>query len=124
MPVPKTTRKPKDEPTTESSSNYISSKLGTILENIGSQYGESLQSELLNRMERTIADFNDEVNEMIEELQNRSLERQERLKNLVEQASEETTDEPVAETEEETTDEPAHEMSEWERRLEMLEKKK
>ena len=123
MPVPKTTRKPKDEPTPESS-NYISSKLGTILENIGSQYGESLQSELLNRMERTIADFNDEVNEMIEELQNRSLERQERLKNLVEQASEETTDEPVAETEEETTDEPAHEMSEWERRLEMLEKKK
>ena len=97
--------------------------MGKILENIGSQYGESLQNELLNRLERTIAKFDDEVNEMIEELQQRSLARQEQLQKLMEPGEAEQE----AIVEEESAEEPAeppHEMSEWERRLEMLEKKK
>ncbi len=124
MPVAKTIRKTSPEPVpVPDPANYISDKLGKILENIGSQYGESLQNELLNRLERTIAKFDDEVNEMIEELQQRSLARQEQLQKLMEHG--ELEQEAIVE--EESTEEPAEpqpEMSEWERRLEMLEKKK
>ena len=124
MPVVKTTKKTTPEPvTTPDPANYISDKLGKILENIGSEYGESLQNELLNRLERTIAEFDNEVNEMFAELQQRSLARQEQLQKLMEQG--EVEQEAVVE--EESAEEPAEpqpEMSEWERRLEMLEKKK
>lgn len=124
MPVVKTTKKTAPEPVPAlDPANYISDKLGKILENIGSQYGESLQNELLNRLERTIAKFDDEVNEMIEELQQRSLARQEQLQKLMEQG--EVEQEAIVEEESAgETAEPEHEMSEWERRLEMLEKKK
>ncbi|MBC8402049.1 MAG: hypothetical protein H8E14_11225 [Candidatus Marinimicrobia bacterium] len=124
MPVVKTTKKTTPEPvTTPDPANYISDKLGKILENIGSEYGESLQNELLNRLERTIAEFDNEVNEMFAELQQRSLARQEQLQKLMEQG--EVEQEAIVE--EESAEEPAEtqpEMSEWERRLEMLEKKK
>ncbi len=124
MPVAKTTNKTAPKPAPEiDAANYISEKLGNILENIGSQYGVSLQDELLNRLERTIAEFDNEVNEMLVELKQRSLTRREQLQNMIQHQESETEiveEEPA----EEETEEPAREMSEWERRLEMLEQKK
>ena len=110
-----------DLPRVPEKDNPISKKFGKVLDSIGSQYGESLQNELLNRLERTISDFNDEVNEMIDELQRRSVERREQLHNLWEQRNEEPA--PVVESKEEPEEEPAGEVSDWEKRLEMLDKK-
>ncbi|MFH1851910.1 MAG: hypothetical protein ABIA75_06160 [Candidatus Neomarinimicrobiota bacterium] len=121
MPVVKTAKKPVEEPK-KAEPNYISEKLGGILNSIGEKYGESLQTELMNRLERTISEFNDEVNELIGELRNRSIERRQQLHELWERRHSEA--EEVEAEEAEPTTEPVREMSEWERRLELLEQKK
>ncbi len=122
MPVAKSvkTTKAKETEQPAEGQNPISAKLGNILDNIGSQYGESLQKELLGRLEKTIAEFDEEVHELIGELQQRSLKRREQLHKLWEQRNMEP--EPVEE-EAEAPEESGKDMSEWERRLEMLDKK-
>ncbi len=132
MPVAKSTKTTKagKAQAPQEKENPISSKLGSILDNIGSQYGESLQKELLDRLEKTIAEFDEEVMEMIGELQQRSLQRREKLHQLWEQRNLEPEPESEPGTEAETEgeevsagEEPERDMSEWERRLEMLDKK-
>ncbi len=96
---------------------YLVEKFGNLLEQIGDGYGQPLQEELIRRLEKTVADFNDEVNTLITDLKERSKKRHEELKRLWEKGPDVEEQVENSDSTEESDEDPA-EMSEWERRLE------
>jgi hypothetical protein len=95
---------------------YLQEKLGGLLDQVGDGYGTPLLEELIRRLDRTIAEFHEEVTELLVTLKKTSVERREKLR-----ARWEHREEPASETKsedglEERTDE-APEMSDWEKRL-------
>jgi len=96
---------------------YLMDQFGNLMEKVGDGFGGPLQEELINRLEQTIADFHEEVSEMMASLKENAEKRHEKLKeiwnnpdaSLVETANQQTNANVV---------EPDTEMSEWERRLE------
>ena len=106
-------------------SDYLKHKLDDILENIGKSYGKRMADELMKRLEKTIVEFNAEVVDMLDKLE--VLEEQ-RLKELSPDQKSETlpetdTTEPSDGESAELEDEFAN-MSEFEKRIEMLERQK
>ncbi|MFQ6605903.1 MAG: hypothetical protein ACE5D8_10195 [Fidelibacterota bacterium] len=99
--------------TQDSQKQFLIGKFGELLEKIGDGYGKPLQEELVRRLEKTIADFHVEVEELLAELKERSVKRHEDLKRLWEQGHQE---ESAVETDSE--DQEPEDMSDWERRLE------
>ena len=93
----------------------ISEKLESLLQGIHEQYGAALTDELIARLENTIADFNEEVDLLMNELkENASLKE----KLMADIKSGKTEEKPVAQSEEPVEEEK--EMSAWEKRLESL----
>lgn len=90
----------------ESRLEYLGEKLDDLMDGINVNYGKILMDELVRRLEHTVSDFNDEVKVLINSLKaNKPLE--------------ESTDSPMT-----PNDQPVEEgeLSEFERRLEELEK--
>ena len=92
-------------------------QFGNLMEQVGDGFGGPLQEELISRLEQTIADFHEEVNEMLTNLKENSEKRHERLKEI--------WDNPDASADagggDEADDEPgggSEEMSEWEKKIE------
>ena len=87
------------------------------MEKVGDGFGGPLQEELINRLEQTIADFHEEVSEMMASLKENAEKRHEKLKEIWN-----NPDASFVETDNQKTDivkaQPETEMSEWERRLE------
>lgn len=109
--------KPTEQPAPEHvdrQKEYLVEKFGNLIKQIGDGYGKPLQEELINRLEKTISDFHEEVEEVIETLKNNSEERQRKLKELWEKG----TIEEEPETDVESSDVPEPELSEWEKRIE------
>jgi hypothetical protein len=109
---------PQDEQgsSVDAQKQYLIEKFGALIKQIGDGYGGPLQEELIRRLEKTIAEFHEEVTELIETMRTRSQQRYERLKTLWSEGKLEITPETggaVAETVE-----PEPEISEWERKLE------
>ena len=105
-------------PTVDPQQQYLMDQFGGLLEQVGDGFGGPLQEELIRRLEQTIADFHEEVNEMLSNLKDNSEKRHERLKeiwNNPDAADNDVPDEP--------DDEPGseREMSEYEKRIEGLE---
>lgn len=94
---------------------YMEEKFTGLIEKVGEGYGKPLQDELFRRLEKTIADFNEDVTELMEELKQRSDKRYEALKKIWIEGEETEPEETKSDNDEPET-EP--EMSEWERRLE------
>ena len=93
----------------------ISKKLESLLQGIHEQYGAALTDELIARLENTIADFNEEVDSLMNELkENASLKE----KLMADIKSGKTEEKPVDQSEEPVEEEK--EMSAWEKRLESL----
>lgn len=92
---------------------YLAEKFNTLMDQIGDGYGTPLMDELVRRLEQTVAEFHEEVSELLVDLKKRSQERRKKLDQLM-SGSEAATPEP------ETA--PEEEMSELERRLEEHEK--
>ena len=90
---------------------YLSDILSDLLEGINDTYGSVLMDELMNRIEITIKEFNDEMNLMFKLLQNREEERQNMLKMIRSEKS-------VSDKKEGKSDKN---ISEWERKLEKIE---
>ena len=96
---------------------YLMDQFGNLMEKVGDGFGGPLQEELINRLEQTIADFHEEVSEMMASLKENAEKRHEKLKeiwnnpdaSLVETDNQQSSSN-VAQSE--------AEMSEWERRLE------
>ena len=47
---------------------YLMDQFGNLMEKVGDGFGGPLQEELINRLEQTIADFHEEVSEMMASL--------------------------------------------------------
>jgi hypothetical protein len=94
----------------EQTKQYIHEKMSGLLENIGDGYGEPLLEELIQRLEKTIAEFHQEVQDLLEELKTNSKKRREKMKQLLSSGVEGTP--PVTDVE------VPPEVSDFERRLE------
>tara|TARA_Y100001980_G_C14485302_1_gene263142 strand:+ start:106 stop:573 length:468 start_codon:yes stop_codon:yes gene_type:complete len=96
---------------------YLMDQFGNLMEKVGDGFGGPLQEELINRLEQTIADFHEEVNEMMANLKENAEKRHEKLKEIWN-----NPDASMVETDNQTkdpsNDESVSEMSDWERRLE------
>ena len=103
---------------------YVNEKVAVLLDQIGDEYGESLTQQLVQRLDTTVADFHEEVTNLLSELKEKSVSRQERLRD----AWQHRFDKPPqvaqapAETPEATPVEgPGDDSSDWEKRLETKE---
>jgi len=57
-----------DKPAMDPQKQYLIEQFGNLMEKVGEGYGGPLQEELIRRLGQTIADFDEEVNEMMENL--------------------------------------------------------
>ena len=96
---------------------YLMDQFGNLMEKVGDGFGGPLQEELIKRLEQTIADFHEEVSEMMASLKENAEKRHEKLKEIWNNpdASLEVVDNQSPQA---GNPEPEGEMSEWERRLE------
>lgn len=104
---------------------YLIDQFGGLMEQVGEGFGGPLQEELIRRLEQTIADFHEEVTEMLTNLRDNSEKRHEQLKeiwnnpepsNAVEQSDVATDDAPNVEK-------SGEDLSDWEKRLEGMDDK-
>lgn len=102
----------------EKTRQYINEKMNGLLESIGEGYGEPLLDELIQRLERTIADFHQEVQDLLTQLKSNSKERREKMRQLLKANVAEVRVETATESE------VPPEVSDFERRLESKKEKK
>ena len=79
-----------DKPMVDPQKQYLIEQFGNLMEKVGEGYGGPLQEELIRRMEQTIADFDEEVSEMLEHLRDNSVKRHEKLKEIWENPEQST----------------------------------
>ena len=98
-------------------------QFGDLMEQVGDGFGGPLQEELISRLQQTISDFHEEVNEMLTKLKENSEKRHEKLKEIWDnpEASVETEDTPQSDKSEPQPE--SKEMSEWEKKLESADAK-
>lgn len=96
--------------------NYLNEKLDNLLTGINESYGQDLLNELVIRLQRTILDFNEEIESIMGELKLSSNRRNQIIHELM------VENEPVTQKnnneENNDTESDSPEMSEWEKRLE------
>ena len=99
--------------------NYLNEKLDNLLSGINATYGQVLLDELMIRHQRTITDFNEEVQSIMNDLKVSSERRNHLIHDLMEgkdlSPSKTDSDEP---DESDVSSDETPEMSEWEKRLE------
>ena len=107
-----------DKPKMDPQKQYLIEQFGNLMEKVGEGYGGPLQEELIRRLEQTVADFDEEVNEMMESLKENSVKRHEKLKEIWVQPD----DGGVSNGDTDASDQDGPAMdddaSEWEKRLE------
>ncbi len=94
----------------EGRKNYLISKFDDLLVGINETYGKSLMDELVERLENTIKEFNDEVSQMMVQLQE-NLKRKEQLLQNIKSSNTEPEQPESAPAADEN-------ISEWEKRVE------
>ena len=107
---------------------YLMDQFGSLMDQVGDGFGGPLQEELIRRLEQTIADFHQEVNEMLTNLKESSEKRHERLKEIWENPDAHDNDNKLSDADIETEgsdDDKVEtaELSDWEKRLEALDSK-
>jgi len=86
---------------------YLSEKLDNLLDGINDSYGKMLLEELIGRLETTIKDFNDEIMVLCTQLSEKEKERQ----HVINMMKDEDSNPEGNET-----------PTEWEKKLEEIEK--
>ena len=66
----------KNKKTDINDSDYLSDKVNSLVSNIGSQYGDLLLDELFRRLNNTITDFDEEINELFSSLKEHEQKKQ------------------------------------------------
>ena len=97
---------------------YLNDKLDDLLDGINASYGEELVNELVERLQRTIDDFNEEIANLTEEVKGNSEKRAEIIHTLMEGQDMSQSSSPANDATESNLDSEI--MSEWEKRLEGL----
>ena len=118
-------KKPAESDSQENSSpaidpqkQYLMDQFGNLMEQVGDGFGGPLQEELISRLEQTIADFHEEVNEMLDRLKNNSEKRHEKLKEIWNNPDEVLADSSESEVADDAPGLNTEEMSEWEKKIE------
>ncbi len=93
----------------------ISEKLESLLQGIHEQYGSALTDELIARLENTIADFNEEVESLMNELKDNASLKEKLMADIKSGKTQVKSEE-----QEQAPAEEVKEMSAWEKRLETL----
>ena len=102
----------------DSRHNYLNEKLDNLHSGINNTYGQVLLDELVTRLQRTLDDFNEEVQEIVGDLKESSDRRNQIIHDLMEgKEATQLEDVPAAKSSD-TSGLDTSEMSEWERRLE------
>ena len=102
-----------DKPKVDPQKQYLIEQFGNLMEKVGEGYGGPLQEELIRRMEQTIADFDEEVSEMLESLRDNSVKRHEKLKEIWE-----NPEQSAPPSEDSATGSLDENASDWEKRVE------
>ena len=102
-----------DKPKVDPQKQYLIEQFGNLMEKVGEGYGGPLQEELIRRMDQTIADFDEEVSEMLESLKDNSVKRHEKLKEIWE-----NPEQSAPPSEDSTTGSVGEDASDWEKRVE------
>lgn len=103
----------------QSRKDYLNNKLDDLLSGINQTYGQVLLEELVTRLERTLADFNEEFESIVGNLKDSSDRRNQILHDLMMGKNMENSDVKINPDQVENNDDSLkHEMSEWEKRLE------
>ena len=102
----------------DSRQNYLNEKLDNLLSGINDTYGQVLLDELITRLQRTLEDFNEEVQGIMGDLKDSSDRRNQIIHDLMEgkEATQEENDSDLQSGDNSALD--TSEMSEWEKRLE------
>ena len=66
----------------DSRQNYLNEKLDNLLSGINNTYGQALLDELVTRLQRTLDDFNEEVQEIVGDLKDSSDRRNQIIHDL------------------------------------------
>jgi hypothetical protein len=103
-----------DKPKVDPQKQYLIEQFGNLMEKVGEGYGGPLQEELIRRMEQTIADFDEEISEMLESLRDNSVKRHEKLKEIWENPNEGSSQDASGSD----GAGPPEDASDWEKRLE------
>ena len=112
---------PKEVQPEEIQKSYLLENFEAIIEQIGEGYGAPLQEELIRRMEKTVAEFHEDVSDLVVQLKDQSEKRQNTLKQILNSDDQEIVDKIV----DEVVDIPEErEMSDYERRLENMDSPK
>ena len=98
---------------------YLNDKLDDLLDGINASYGEELFNELVERLQRTIDDFNEEIANLTEEVKGNSEKRAEIIHTLMEGQETSQSSSPANDSGE-SNNLDSEIMSEWEKRLEGL----
>ena len=98
---------------------YLNDKLDDLLDGINASYGEELFNELVERLQRTIDDFNEEIANLTEEVKGNSEKRAEIIHTLMEGQEMSQSSAPANDAGE-SNNLDSEIMSEWEKRLEGL----
>ena len=108
---------------------YVNEKVASLLDQIGDEYGESLTQQLVQRLDATVTDFHEEVTNMLSELKEKTVSRQQKLRDVWDHRFENqsqplSTDTSSASPQPESAgdgDSSGSDSSEWEKRLEKME---
>jgi hypothetical protein len=103
-----------DKPKVDPQKQYLIEQFGNLMEKVSEGYGGPLQEELIRRMEQTIADFDEEISEMLESLRDNSVKRHEKLKEIWENPNEGSSQDASGSD----GAGPPEDASDWEKRLE------
>ena len=106
---------------------YVNEKVAALLDQIGDEYGESLTQQLVQRLDSTVTDFHEEVTNMLSELKEKTVSRQQKLRdawdhrfdNQPQPSAVDAT--PDSSQPEDKTDSSGDDSSQWEKRLETME---
>jgi outer membrane biosynthesis protein TonB len=110
-------------PLVDPQKKYLMDQFGDLMEQVGDGFGGPLQEELISRLQQTIADFHEEVNEMLTKLKENSEKRHEKLKEIWDNPDGSIDSEDDEKLEEPQTQVENKEMSEWEKKLESADAK-
>ena len=116
-------------PDVDPQKKYLMDQFGSLMEQVGEGFGGPLQEELIRRLEQTIADFHQEVNEMLTTLKDTSEKRHAKLKEIWDNPDSVSSNSESSKTQDESgplsdgKEEETTELSDWEKRLEALDSK-
>ena len=110
-------------PSVDPQKKYLMDQFGDLMEQVGDGFGGPLQEELISRLQQTISDFHEEVNEMLAKLKENSEKRHEKLKEIWDNPETPLVTEDIAQSQESKPQTENKEMSEWEKKLESADAK-